>query len=272
MSLEDDKKFFELRKEGKTYISKLFTWNVKDEVGKRNVSIVFNNSDELKLGEVNGALCLRLDGRVRKTQVTAIVTQDENKVKRVTLQTFRNRSKKGEEWFSAVDKDEFTFRGEEFARLLEFLNQLKFVDLSNKSRFQIEDISTESGPKVIVDAKDQDILAALRELSDSGRESFLSGLREELSADDISSLLGRKDALQTFSDKLKLGEWSERQWQDFFDREQWVFGYGLDYRIMRPFDRELNVGAGGTDNKEKPFVDFLQTFTDYSVLVEIKLP
>jgi len=51
-----------------------------------------------------------------------------------------------------------------------------------------------------------------------------------------------------------------------------VFGYGLDYRVMRQFDREMTVGAGGTDNRNKPVIDFLMTFTDYTVLVEIKKP
>ena len=59
---------------------------------------------------------------------------------------------------------------------------------------------------------------------------------------------------------------------DFFDREQWVFGYGLDYRVMRQFGREMTVGAGGLDNRNKPVVDFLMGFTDYTVLVEIKRP
>jgi hypothetical protein len=42
--------------------------------------------------------------------------------------------------------------------------------------------------------------------------------------------------------------------------------------MMRQFDREMTVGGGGTDNKNKPVVDFLMSFTDYTVLVEIKTP
>jgi hypothetical protein len=71
---------------------------------------------------------------------------------------------------------------------------------------------------------------------------------------------------------MHLLDWREAQWQDFFGREQWVFGYGLDYRMMRQFDREMTVGGGGTDNKNKPVIDFLMSFTDYTVLVEIKTP
>ncbi len=71
---------------------------------------------------------------------------------------------------------------------------------------------------------------------------------------------------------MRFKDWSEAQWQDFFDREQWVFGYGLDYRVMRQFDREMTIGRGGTDNKDKPIIDFLMSFTDYTVIVEIKTP
>jgi hypothetical protein len=41
---------------------------------------------------------------------------------------------------------------------------------------------------------------------------------------------------------------------------------------MRQFGREITVGGGGTDNRNKPMIDYLMTFTDYTVLVEIKRP
>jgi hypothetical protein len=34
----------------------------------------------------------------------------------------------------------------------------------------------------------------------------------------------------------------------------------------------MTVGRGGTDNRNKPVIDFLMSFTDYTVLVEIKKP
>ena len=71
---------------------------------------------------------------------------------------------------------------------------------------------------------------------------------------------------------ISASPWTEAQWQDFFDGQQWVFGYGLDYRVMRQFGREMTVGAGGADNRNRPVVDFLMNFTNYTVLVEIKRP
>ena len=197
------------------------------------------------------------------------VTQDDNGIKRLTLQTFKDT---GAEWIRALEKEEFTFRADEFERLLSFLSQIKFINLSNEENFQIEDISTKAGPKAIIDASDRGLINKIRSMSEAQRTSLLGALQQSLSHEEINILLGRKQGLIEYEEHMRLSDWSESQWQDFFERQQWVFGYGLDYRMMRQFDREMTVGAGGTDNKNKPVIDFLMTFTDYTVLVEIKTP
>jgi hypothetical protein len=174
MNGESDYDFFKLRKEAKTYISKLFTWNARDTDGKRNITMVMEGSDELRVGEIEGAMCLRLTGKVRKTQVAAIVTQDGKNVKRLTLQTFKERAG---DWIEAQEKEEFTFRADEFERLSDFLSQIDFIDLSNRNKFQIEDISTKAGPKTIIDASDRDLLRHIKGMTDEQRNDLLKGLQ-----------------------------------------------------------------------------------------------
>lgn len=268
MSDGREHEYFKLRKTAKTYVSKVFSFNSRNSERVRQVRMVLEGSDQLHLGEIEGALCLRLTGNSRKTQVSALVTQDEKHIKRLTLQTFKSRSG---DWIESVEKDEFTFRGDEFARLLTFLRQLEFVDLSNERNFQIEDISSRDGPKAIIDASDRNLVERIRHLDGAKREAVLRALQQSLTYDEVNTLLGRKQGLEEFEKQVG-GEWSEGQWQDFFEREQWVFGYGLDYRIMRQFSREATVGSGGADNQNKPVADFLMTFTEYTVLVEIKRP
>jgi hypothetical protein len=72
-------------------------------------------------------------------------------------------------------------------------------------------------------------------------------MQGSLTSEEINILLGRRQGLEEFEQQMRVQEWGEKEWQDFFDRQQWVFGYGLDYRIMRQFGREMTVGAGGTD-------------------------
>src|SRR5258706_8921551 len=142
MHEDSDHEFFRLRKQAKTYVSKVFQFPGQIAERIRHVRMVVEGSDEIHLGEIDGALCLRLTGDVRKTQVTALVTQDSKAVKRLTLLTFKGRPG----FVQAFAKEEFTFRGEEFSRLLAFLRQIEFVDFTNEDNFQIEDISTKAGP------------------------------------------------------------------------------------------------------------------------------
>lgn len=266
---DDDYEFFKLRKQGKTYISKVFSFNTYNPEELRNVRMVLEGSDRVLLGEVQGALCLRLTGNKRKTQVTALITQDDKRVKRLSFQTFQSRSG---DWYEGYEKEEFTFRQDEFSRLLGFLSQINFIDLSNRDRFDVQDISTKPGPKAIIDASDRGIVERVRGMTETQREELLRAIQNTLTSDEINVLLGRKQGLEEYERQLAQDAWSEVDWQDFFEREQWVFGYGLDYRIMRQFDREMKVGVGGADNKNQPMIDFLMSFRDYTVLVEIKKP
>ena len=157
--MSDEHRFFQLRQAARTYISKVFSWGAYNTERLRNVRIVMEGSDVVHLGEVQGALCLRISGEKRKSQVTALVTQDEKAVRRLTLQGFQSR--KGDR-YQSYQEHSFTFRGDEFERLLAFLDRIAFVDLSNEDRFDIEDISTGRGRKVIIDAADRGIVEHIR--------------------------------------------------------------------------------------------------------------
>ena len=266
---KSDFDFFDLRKEGKIFISKVFSFNAKNPERIRQVRMVLENSDSIQLGEIEGALCLRLTGNTRKTQVTALITQDEKNIKRLSLQTFKTF---GSDRVQSVEKNEFTFRSDEFERLIEFLNNMEFINLSNVDNFQVEDISTSQGPKAIIDATDRGLIEKIKNMSRDNRSTLFASLTADLSEEEVNLILGRRQGLELFEKHFANSDWNEGQWQNFFEKEQWVFGYGLDYRFMRLFDREMVVGGVGTSNKNKPVVDYLMTFTDYTVLVEIKRP
>jgi hypothetical protein len=268
MSAEEE--FFRHRVAGKAYFSKVFTHRgALTEEKIRYVRMILEHNDKLLVGEIEGALCLRLSGAKRKTQVSAIVTNDHQNVRRLTLETFQSRAG---DWYQGYEKESFSFRGDEFRELVRFLEHIKFIDATNQDTFQVEDISTGVGRKAIIDADDRGFMMQLKALPRDKRADVLDALQGDLSIEEINILLGRRRGLDQFELQARLGNWSESEWQDFFDREQWVFGYGLDYRIMRAFDREVTVGGAGTDNRNKPLIDFLQTFKDYTVLVEIKRP
>jgi len=52
--MTDEAEFFKLRREGKTYISKVFSFNEQSMDRLRNVRMVIEGSDVLHLGEIEG--------------------------------------------------------------------------------------------------------------------------------------------------------------------------------------------------------------------------
>ncbi|GGI24739.1 Shedu immune nuclease family protein [Pedobacter mendelii] len=264
---QTDFDFYQIRKEGKIYISKAFKLS-QNSTDTRNVKIVFEDSNIVIAGEINGILTLRQSTK-KKQQVLVLVSQEDKQIKRLTLQRF-DENKSGD--FKTTNEHTFTFRGDEFQKLLAFLKSIEFIDFSNKDNFQIEDLSSNNGNKALIDSSEKAIIKVLKNTYGSERISLLNQIKNNLTKQDIDILLGRKDALEVFKNQLNNLEWSETDWQKFFDSQKWIFGYGLDYRMMTQFDREMNLTSVGTDNKEKVIVDFLMTFKDFTVTVEIKKP
>jgi len=95
-------------------------------------------------------------------------------------------------------------------------------------------------------------------------------LKNNITDEDVVGWAYRKNQLEKFKENMSK-DISESDWQEFFHKNQWIFGYGLDYRFMSVFDREMSVGDGGTEDQNKPRTDFLNEFNDFTVLVELKL-
>jgi len=244
MSDYDEQKFFELRKQAKTYISKVFAYSDRSPEPLRQIRMVLEGSDSLQLGEIEGAMCLRLTGEKRKTQVTALVTQDHKQVRRITLQTFKTRAG---DWIQGYEKNEFTFRRGEFQSLLKFLEQIEFIDLSNENNFQIEDISTQDGPKAIVDASEFGLVHlpdadAIKVLEDNP-QLVAEFARSKITTEDVVALAYRRQELDVFRNMLDQSDVSEDDWQKFFERNQWIFGYGLAYVFTTGLDDETLQGT-----------------------------
>jgi hypothetical protein len=84
----------------------------------------------------------------------------------------------------------------------------------------------------------------------------------------------RKKALEIFRLSLKQTR-DENWWQDFFERNTWIFGYGLKYQILKSIQSQPRYGGTNLTGKGTEKGDFLvRTEADvkFTVLVEIKRP
>lgn len=105
--------------------------------------------------------------------------------------------------------------------------------------------------------------ALVRENPDLATQLSYSRIHEE-----------RKTALQEFRSNLGQTQ-SENWWQGFFERNTWIFGYGLKYQILKSIQAQPHYGGTNIAGKGMEKGDFLkQTEAEvkFTVLVEIKKP
>lgn len=84
----------------------------------------------------------------------------------------------------------------------------------------------------------------------------------------------RKTELEAFRLSLKKTQ-PENWWQDFFERNTWIFGYGLRYQILKSVQPQPRYGGTNITGKGMEKGDFLQRTEAeirFTVLVEIKRP
>lgn len=84
----------------------------------------------------------------------------------------------------------------------------------------------------------------------------------------------RSQALERFQTNLAANQ-SEGWWQDFFQKNTWIFGYGLNYKILKTVQAQPRYGGTALTGKGMQKGDFLQRTAaeiKFTVLVEIKKP
>ena len=67
----------------------------------------------------------------------------------------------------------------------------------------------------------------------------------------------------------------ESDWQDFFEENTWIFGYGLRYQVLRVIQAQPNYGGAditGSGGQRGDFLTATEAETKYTCLVEIKKP
>jgi hypothetical protein len=84
----------------------------------------------------------------------------------------------------------------------------------------------------------------------------------------------RDIALQEFHSNLN-AEKGESWWQDFFEKNTWIFGYGLNYKILKSVQSQPHYGGTnvtGRGGQRGDFLESTEATVKFTVLVEIKKP
>lgn len=153
-----------------------------------------------------------------------------------------------------------------FWKLISFLQSLRDIELP-KDKFSL--VSQDEG----------EIVSALR---GRGTESVVNIIKHlfassdiSLTQKDINSLLRRREKLTEFKRALTKHSSDEGWWRDFFEQNKWIFGYGLNYEILRQRQSQPTYGGVRVDGRGGQRGDNLMSTTgdlNFTVLVEIKTP
>lgn len=140
--------------------------------------------------------------------------------------------------------------------------------------YKIADAST----MVITDQNKATIIQKLLD-ADLGEEvwSQLTQTQPDLATKLANSKLNeaRSSALSRFEEMIENDELSESDWQDFFEANTWIFGYGLRYQFLEILETQPHYGGMSVRGRGDQRGDFLaatEAETRFTCLVEIKKP
>jgi len=264
MNKKTEAEYFEGRDSGIYYVSKTFKFSESSHE-RRFINKVFDHDVESKVEKVKvtGEYVLR-SSPGQRDQIKILILQDSKEIREIVLQKFVNNNPK---------PLSFSFRGDEFKRLIDFIVTTKKLDLSNKTTLRIPESEVDA-KQITVSTEEQNLLDFFKTMKGEDRTELLEKLSyQDLTKEDLDILSGRKKGLEEF--RLNLCEktnWDEKRWQKFFNENTWIFGYGLDYQFLQILQKESSVSGSDLSGKNTVFSDFLLGTNKFTVLVELKKP
>lgn len=165
--------------------------------------------------------------------------------------------------FSSTDSPiMMTLSRQDLCNLYNFLNTYPFLKDSSLQT---------TGNYCYSDSNEQMILSLLQQTDKKEvTELIRNFIEHNLSKTDVDLILGRKEALKQFEQMLHSNS-PESKWQEFFENNDWIFGYGLRYKYLRILQREAHVSDTDLSGQGAVIEDYLLA-DKFTKLVELKRP
>ena len=215
---------------GKTYMSpSLPAFGDRDRM-VRIASKILPSKDGYEYARERDEVVLRKKPDA-KTYITAKFLEDTRQTFVLTVQKFVSET--GQPYGSG-----FSFVGEEIGRFCEFLANIQCVDFKTRAKVNISD---EELRKIALTTHQA------RTFLTENQDLFAEVLKSEVTTEDLIAVGFRKKQLsvykklltdQSYFDDLKQKKncSNEALWQKYFEKNPWVFGYGLGYMFLSALD------------------------------------
>ncbi len=183
-----------------------------------------------------------------RVQLKALFYEDSREIKIFTIQKFLKSSGKP---YGSEKPVSFTFTGDEIKTFIEFIHSIPNINLLDPNKIKIDDAVI----KELLISKDQ-----ASKLFQNNRTIFEELFKSEITILDIVHLAYKKEQLKYFEQLLKDEDFfgkekkemsargDEQVWQNFFEKNTWILGYGLNFIFNTPLeDKKLEQVVSGYD-------------------------
>lgn len=167
-------------------------------------------------------------------------------------------------------------------QLKSFLSFIENLDLKGitERRITLADdsldvLDTETRKKVATLLSGNEGVEIVKEILENGlitsQDIVNTGYRKQQL--EIFRKLLEEDYLSEYKNSIgKPNTKDETAWQHFFYKNQWIFGYGLDYRFQGVLQKEFYASDTNADGSNSVIADFLMGDNQFATFVELKLP
>lgn len=216
--------------EGKVYISPSIKYQEGDDRTIRIITIGIDSPETYETVKIKDEVLLRLT-RGGKNKITAKVFEDTRGIYVLKIQQSTAAT-------NSPHKLQFAFLGDEITKLYKFIHDVQVMRFGSDKYQRLSDEDIEH----IAVTNKQAVKLFL-----NNQELFANVVSEEITNEDIVTIGYRKKQLDFF-DKLlndaayfenvksQKGCTNESLWQKFFEKNQWIFGYGLGYVFLTGLD------------------------------------
>lgn len=182
------------------------------------------DGEALVYAKEKGELVLRRTPRGRK-EIVAKFLEDERHIGVLTIQSFNPET-------GSPHATSFSFVGDEIPRLLDFFETVRDFEFSGPEKVNI----TDDELRRLTMSRAQ-AAALVRD----NQELFAEVMKSAMTKDDVVAFAYRRRQVEAFGrlledrsyfDEVKVKRacsGDEAVWQRFFERNEWIFGYGLSY-------------------------------------------
>lgn len=216
-------------KPGKTYISpRLDAFGQPDQ--KVRIASKLIEGETYAFAKIKDELVLRHHENAA-TNITAKFFEDDRGIFVLSIQGCTVATEK-------PHNASFSFIGEEIPKILEFIENIQSVNLDSPRAINISDDDLRN---MVLSERQA------RSLLNDNEELFMEVIRSAITKNDVVAVGYRKRQLEVFDKLLSDDNYfeelkkkkrcsTESLWQAFFEKNPWIFGYGLSYVYLSTLD------------------------------------